>query len=81
MITHVNRRSPILLALTALSLCTALLAGGCSSSGGDVVAKIGSYSLTLPEYERQYLKNNGGQTAADTSTFPGRVDFLQLLIQ
>lgn len=81
MITHVNRRSPILFALTALSLCTALLTGGCSSSGGDVVAKIGSYSLTLPEYERQYLKNNGGQAAADTSTFPGRMDFLQLLIK
>ncbi|MBL0174067.1 MAG: peptidylprolyl isomerase [Ignavibacteria bacterium] len=57
------------------------LLNGCGSSGDSAVAKIGDYSLSLKDYERQYLKNNGGIAAADTSTLTGRRDFLQLLVK
>lgn len=48
---------------------------------GDVVAKIGDYKLTLGEYERQFIRNNGGETAAARSDMSGRKEFLDLLIK
>jgi len=62
-------------------LLLASLFGACGSSGDGMVATIGDYKLSLKEYERQYLKNNGGRSAADTSTLAGRMDFLDLLVK
>ena len=67
--------------IATVSIASSLLLSGCGSSGDSAVAKIGDYSLPLKEFERQYLKNNGGQAAADTSTLEGRRDFLQLLVK
>lgn len=47
----------------------------------DVVAKIGSYTLTLGEYERQFIRNNGGEAAAARSTMESRSEFLDLLVK
>ena len=48
---------------------------------GSVLAKIGDYTLTLGEYERQFIRNNGGETAAARSDMASRKDFLDLLIK
>lgn len=64
-----------------LSILTIVLVfGGCSSSE-NVVATIGPYKLTLSEYERQYIRNNGGFAAAQRSTLQERKDFLNLLVK
>ncbi|MBE0642607.1 MAG: peptidylprolyl isomerase [Bacteroidetes bacterium] len=47
----------------------------------SVVAEIGPYKLTLGEYERQYIRNNGGETAAYRSSMENRMDFLDLLVK
>ncbi len=47
----------------------------------SAVAKIGDYTLTLGEYERQYIRNNGGETAAYKSGMDNRMEFLDLLVK
>lgn len=47
----------------------------------NVVATIGTYSLTLDEFERQYIRNNGGEAAAARSSMDERKEFLQLLVK
>ncbi|MFA6234759.1 MAG: peptidylprolyl isomerase [Bacteroidota bacterium] len=47
----------------------------------SVVAEIGDYKLTLGEYERQYIRNNGGETAAYRSGLDTRQEFLDLLVK
>jgi peptidyl-prolyl cis-trans isomerase SurA len=42
---------------------------------------IGPFHLTLAEYQRQYIKNNGGFLAAKNSTLQERKDFLDLLVK
>jgi peptidyl-prolyl cis-trans isomerase SurA len=46
-----------------------------------VLAEIGDYTLTLGEFERQFIRNNGGEEAALASTPEQRKDFLDLLIK
>ena len=53
--------------------------GGASDS--PIVAKVGDYNLTLNEFERQYIRNNGGEEAALKSTPEERKDFLNLLVK
>ncbi len=45
------------------------------------LAKIGNENLTLKEFERQFIRNNGGTEAALKSTFDDRKDFLNLLVK
>ncbi len=45
------------------------------------VAVIGREPITLKEFERQYIRNNGGLEAALKSTLEERKDFLDLLIK
>jgi peptidyl-prolyl cis-trans isomerase SurA len=55
---------------------------GCGAGGQDnIVAKIGNTNLPLSEYEKQYVKNNGGKKAADTASYETRKDFLNLLVK
>ncbi|MDH7515157.1 MAG: peptidylprolyl isomerase, partial [Bacteroidota bacterium] len=70
-----------MLAAMVVLILGGMLFVGCGATGDEVVAVIGDYTLTKGEYERQYLKNNGGKAAADTSTFAGRMDFLELLVK
>jgi len=58
-----------------------LLLDGCAGSSPEVVAKIGNESLTLPEFEESYAKNNGGWDKAVTSTMDERQKFLDLLVK
>lgn len=51
------------------------------SSKPTVLAKIGKYDLSLEEFERQYIRNNGGEAAAARSTNAERQEFLELLIK
>jgi peptidyl-prolyl cis-trans isomerase SurA len=46
-----------------------------------VLAKIGTYDLTLDEFERQFIRNNGGEAAAVRSSREERLEFLDLLIK
>lgn len=69
------------LLLLLVSVIPALCTLGCGSSGDATLATIGSYTLTTTEFERQYIKNNGGQAAADTSTVDQRREFLDLLVK
>ena len=39
-----------------------------AQDNSSVLAEIGDYELTLGEYERQFLRNNGGDAAALAST-------------
>jgi peptidyl-prolyl cis-trans isomerase SurA len=52
-----------------------------SSSKPTVLAKIGKYDLSLEEFERQFIRNNGGEAAAARSTKDERQEFLELLIK
>jgi len=54
---------------------------GKKDGAGATVAKIGTYTLTLDEFERQFIKNNGGKEAALASTQKDREDFLDLLVK
>ncbi|MBR9977981.1 MAG: peptidylprolyl isomerase [Bacteroidetes bacterium] len=47
----------------------------------SVVAEIGDYELTLGEFERQFIRNNGGETVAARSKMEERKDFLELLVK
>ncbi len=53
---------------------------GCSAPSG-LVARIGDVDLTKAEYERQFIKNNGGKEAALKSTLEDRKEFLDLLVK
>jgi peptidyl-prolyl cis-trans isomerase SurA len=61
--------------------CSALVLAGCAGSGPEVLATIGNESLTLPEFEDTYAKNNGGWDKALTSTMDEREKFLDLLVK
>jgi len=67
------------------TIATAAILGGlltgCSSSSETPIAKIGDYSLSLKEYEKQYIRNNGGVEAAQKSTMDERKEFLNLLVK
>jgi peptidyl-prolyl cis-trans isomerase SurA len=78
---RVDIRFSFALVLVLFSCIGGSFLAGCGASGDGVLAKIGDYSLTVPEYERQYLKNNGGQAAVDSSTDVGLRDFLHLLVK
>jgi peptidyl-prolyl cis-trans isomerase SurA len=52
-----------------------------AQQNNSVVAKIGDYKLTLGEYERQYIRNNGGEAAASASGLENRQEFLDLLVK
>ena len=69
----------LLLILAIFSISAAFL--GCSGSSGPIVAKIGPEELTLKDYERQYLRNNGGPEAALKATADEKKDFLNLLVK
>lgn len=77
-ITRSNR-----IILPALIVAAALLAASplTAQEKKDVVAKIGGYTLTLGEYERQFIRNNGGEAAALRSTMETRTEFLDLLVK
>ncbi len=47
----------------------------------SVLATIGTYDLMLDEFENQYIRNNGGETAAARSSKEERMEFLELLIK
>ena len=79
MLSDIKAKLPTFITLFATAY--GLFLAGCGTSGDGIVARIGNYPLSLKEYERQYLKNNGGQAAADTSTEIGRTDFLNLLVK
>ena len=66
--------------LILLPIMTIGLTGCGSSSQENIVAKIGSANLPLKEYEKQFMKNNGGKKYADTASYETRKDFLDLLI-
>jgi peptidyl-prolyl cis-trans isomerase SurA len=59
-------------------LAGAALLAGCGSS---TVATIGDHVLTLQEYERQFLRSNGGVDSARVATDAQKRDFLELLIK
>ncbi|MFZ1731458.1 MAG: peptidylprolyl isomerase [Bacteroidota bacterium] len=69
--------------IIGLILVVAAFAGPMSQAQQkeSVVAEIGDYKLTLGEYERQYIRNNGGETAAYRSGEDTRQEFLDLLIK
>lgn len=54
---------------------------GCSGSSGPTVARINGENISLGEYEKQYIRNNGGVDAALKSTMDERKDFLNLLVK
>jgi len=51
------------------------------AQNNNAVAVIGDYALTLEEFERQFIRNNGGEAAAARSTTQERRDFLELLVR
>ncbi len=60
-------------------LVGAALLAGCG--GSSTVATIGDHVLTLEEYERQFLRSNGGVDSARVATDAQKRDFLDLLIK
>ncbi len=73
-----NRISILGLFLIAASLCSPAVQ---AQQKNSVVAEIGDYKLTLGEYERQFIRNNGGESAAAMSDMETRNDFLDLLVK
>jgi peptidyl-prolyl cis-trans isomerase SurA len=74
----------ILVGLTVIGLSscgTSQNAGNGSSDQGETIATIGNYTLTMAEYERQFIKNNGGVEAAIESNADERSNFLNLLVK
>jgi peptidyl-prolyl cis-trans isomerase SurA len=54
----------------------------CSPKSGDtVIANIGRETLTLPEYERIYIKSNGSREAGLKASQQDRESFLNLLVK
>jgi len=82
---HINRifrpTAAAAAALIVLSIFSLSILQGCSSGAKSVVAKIGDYDLSLDEFERQFIRNNGGIEAAKTSDIDGRQEFLDLLVK
>lgn len=76
--TRLNRGLFIVL---LLAVAVAPMSRVAAQQKSSVVAKIGDYKLTLGEYERQYIRNNGGETAAARSGMEERKDFLDLLVK
>ncbi len=64
----------------AITASCALLVWGCDSSA-PAVATIGPETITLPEFERSYAKNNGGLEAGRASSLTQREEFLDLLVK
>lgn len=79
LLTRSNR--VIVLALFAAAVVFAVVPARAQQEKKSVVAEIGDYKLTLGEYERQYIRNNGGETAAYRSGLDARSEFLDLLVK
>jgi peptidyl-prolyl cis-trans isomerase SurA len=65
----------------AISFVLALLAGCSPAEHAMVVATVGSGSITLPEYEAQYLKTLGSREAGTATSIEDRQKFLELLVK
>ncbi len=73
---------PYLKSLCAAALCTAgLLLSSCSTQSSDtIVATVGDKPITLQEYEKLYVKSNGGsREQAAASSKEDREKFLGLM--
>ncbi len=60
----------------------ALAVAGCSPKASEaVVASVGDQKITLPEYERMFVKSNGSREAGEKASFEEREKFLDLMIK
>ena len=71
----------VLLPLFALAVFLSLSTTGCSPAAHDaILASIGKNSITMSEYEKQYLKNSTTRADAAKTTLDERERFLDLLV-
>ena len=66
--------------LTAVLI--ALTISGCSPKASEaVVASVGKQDITLPDYERMFVKSNGSREAGEKASMEEREKFLDLMIK
>lgn len=70
---------PLFSGLTALLI--ALTIAGCSPKASEaVVASVGDQDITIPEYERMFVKSNGSREAGEKASLEEREKFLDLMV-
>jgi peptidyl-prolyl cis-trans isomerase SurA len=71
---------PLIPGLAAVTV--ALVLAGCSPKASEaVVASVGTQDITLPEYERMYVKSNGSREAGEKASLEERENFLDLMVK
>ena len=70
---------PLLPGLAAV--ITAIAIAGCSPKASEaVVASVGDQNITIPEYERMFVKSNGSREAGEKAPLEEREKFLDLMV-